>query len=64
MKLINSDNENRWVIVDEVSDDDAKVLQACGFRYIYDVDENGYNGEDEKEYPYEIWYNKGDINYV
>ena len=57
MKLIKKDDEARWVIVDEVSDNDAAVLRACGFEYIYDVDENGCNKEDGGNYPYEIWYN-------
>ena len=55
MKLINSDKDDRWMIVDEVSSDDAIILQACGFRYVYDVDENGYNGEDGGKYTYELW---------
>ena len=57
MKLINSDKENRWIIVDLVSDYDAEILTACGFKYAYVVDENGHNGEDGKDYPYEIWHN-------
>ena len=57
MKLINKDESARWIIVDEVSDDDAAILKACGFTYTYDVDENGYNGEDSGDYPYEIWSN-------
>jgi hypothetical protein len=57
MKLINKDTDARWIIVDEVSDDDALVLNACGFTYSYDVDENGYNGEDDGDYQYEIWNN-------
>ena len=55
MKLINSHKENGWIIVDEVSSDDAAVLQACGFRYVYDVDENGTNREDGGKYSYELW---------
>ena len=57
MKLINKDENACWIIVDEVSDDDADILKACGFTYRYDVDENGYNGEDGGNYPYEIWNN-------
>ena len=57
MKLINKDKNACWIIVDEVSDDDALILRACGFDYTYDVDENGYNGEDSSNYPYEIWSN-------
>lgn len=57
MQLIKGDDHSRWVIVSEVSDYDAAMLRACGFDYIYDVDENGYNGEDNRNYPYEIWWN-------
>ena len=57
MKLINKDENSRWIIVDEVSDDDATILKACGFTYSYDVDENGCNDEDGGDYPYEIWNN-------
>lgn len=57
MKLISKSDDFRWIIVDEVSDDDAAVLEACGYDYTYDVDENGYNGEDDGDYPYEIWSN-------
>ena len=56
MKLIKTDGNANWIIVDEVSDDEAAVLRACGFEYVDDVDANGFHGEDNVDYPYEIWW--------
>lgn len=56
MKLIRSDKNANWIIVDSVSDDDAAVLKACGFEYVDGVDENGFHGEDGVDHPYEIWW--------
>lgn len=56
MKLIKKDANVRWIIVDEVTDDDAFVLRTCGFDYIYNVDENGCTQDCNVIYPYEMWW--------